>query len=119
MAIKWLEDLGAPALVAVADIAIDAQKPTWSRPVGIGMAAAGYILGGVMGMGGQFMKNLGIAAAPWAFESIYNYVKEATPISSPASKSNLAMRPAGKAAGGISRYPAPARDVEFQGVTLD
>jgi hypothetical protein len=78
MAIKWVEDLGAPAVVALADIVTTERKPDWNRPVGIGLAAAGYILGGVMGMGGTFVKNLGIASAPWAFESIYQYIKEGT-----------------------------------------
>jgi len=75
--IKWVEDLGAPGLVAIADIATSEQKPTWNRPLGIGLAALGYVAGGVLGMGGNFLKNVGIAAAPWAFESIYLYIKEA------------------------------------------
>jgi hypothetical protein len=76
--IKWVEDLGAPGVVAVADIATSELKPTWNRPLGIGLAALGYIAGGVLGMGGAFLKNVGIAAAPWAFESIYLYIKEST-----------------------------------------
>jgi hypothetical protein len=74
--IKWAEDLGAPGVIAVADIATSELKPTWNRPLGIGLATLGYVAGGVLGMGGAFLKNLGIAAAPWAFESIYLYIKE-------------------------------------------
>jgi hypothetical protein len=96
MAIKWMEDLGAPAVVAVADIVTTEQKPTWNRPVGIGLAAIGYIAGGVMGMGGPFVKNLGIAAAPWAMESIYQYIKEAT-----GTTSRMTMR-AGRPAARIA-----------------
>ena len=108
MAIKWVEDLGAPALVAVADIVVDSQKPTWSRPVGIGLAAAGYILGGVMGIGGNFMKNVGIAAAPWAFRGIYEYIKESTGTAARMPASRLTMRPAGRPSeGGIARSYQP------------
>ena len=78
MAIKWAEDLGAPAIVAAVDIVVEQQKPTWSRGVGIGLSAMGYILGGVMNIGGTFVKNIGIAAAPWAMESVYEWIKEGT-----------------------------------------
>jgi len=80
--IKWVENLGIPGLVAVADVATSEKKPTWNRPVGIGLAVAGYLLGGVLGIGERGEKTgpltkLAIAAAPWGFESIYLYIKEA------------------------------------------
>jgi len=89
MGIKLVEDVGAPAAVALADILTTENKPTWNRPVGIGLAAVGYVMGGMMGMGGGFVKNLGIAAAPWAMESIYQYIKEATA----GTSSRATMRP--------------------------
>ena len=112
--IKWVEDLGAPALVAAADIATDELKPTWNRPVGIGLALAGYILGGVLGMGGTFVKNIGIAAAPWAFGSIYQYVKETTGVTSrPVVARSRVLSPR------VGRYPASPPETPFEGVRLD
>ncbi len=107
--IKWVEDLGAPALVAAADIATDELKPTWNRPVGIGLAATGYVLGGVLGMGGAFVKNIGIAAAPWAFESIYQYIKEAsgTPVS---GRTQMQARP--RLGARVASYPAQPHNRE-------
>jgi len=106
MAIRWAEDLGAPAVVAAVDILVDKQKPTWSRPVGIALAAAGYILGGYMRIGGNFMKNIGIAAAPWAFESIYGYITEAGGVTGARAGSRLTMRPASR----VGSYPAQPKD---------
>jgi hypothetical protein len=108
--IRWAEDLGAPALVAAADIAMDELKPDWNRPVGIGLAAAGYILGGLLGMGGTFVKNIGIAAAPWAFGSIYQYIKEAsgTPVS---RRTQMPVRT--KLGGRVSSYPAQPHNREY------
>lgn len=88
--IKWVEDLGAPGVVAIADIATSEHKPTWNRPLGIGLAALGYVAGGVLNMGGGFLKNIGIAAAPWAFESIYLYIKESRETVTPTSAVNAA-----------------------------
>jgi hypothetical protein len=116
--IKWVEDLGAPALVAAADIATDEMKPTWNRPVGIGLAVAGYLLGGFLGMGGNFTKNIGIAACPWAIESIYQYVKESSGVSrrTAATRTSAASRVSGSR---IGRWPAPAYETPFEGVKLE
>lgn len=111
MAIRWGEDLGAPAVVAVADIATTTYQPTWNRPVGIGLAALGYILGGYMRIGGAFTKNLGIAAAPWAMESIYLYIKEAAGVSTMAGQ-RLTMRPAARLGTNMVVSPAVTRQEE-------
>jgi len=125
MGIRWTEDLGAPAVVALADILTDEKKPTWNRPVGIGLAAAGYVLGGLMGMGGAFVKNLGIAAAPWAFGSIYQYIKESTAVTrrapSPTVGSSVRrlVPPTSQQIGTrISRYPAQETKEQFENVRL-
>lgn len=114
--IKWAEDLGAPALVAAADIATDEMKPTWNRPLGIGLAAFGYLLGGVLGMGGTFVKNIGIASAPWAIGSIYQYVKESSGVSGRA----VTMRPsrASGVSSRIGRYPAKPTETPYEPVRL-
>jgi hypothetical protein len=106
--IRIVDDVVAPAVVAGVDILLDKTKPTWNQPVGIALSAAGYILGGVMGIGGNFMKNIGIASAPWAFESIYHYIAGGTHAAARAS-GRLAMRPAAR----VGSYPAQPKDTGF------
>lgn len=113
--IRWVEDLVPVGLVAAADIATDEMKPTWNRPVGIGLAAAGFILGGFLGMGGTFVKNIGIAAGPWAIGSIYQYVKESSGVGRAAVTRSRATARISRP---ISRYPAPAYETPFEGVKL-
>jgi len=108
--IRWSSDVGAPAVVAAVDVLTSEKKPTWNKPVGIGLSALGYVLGGVMGIGGAFTKNLGIAAAPWAMESIYEYIRGTT-----VTSQRLSLQPASR----ISRYPAPPSAKELEGVRLD
>ena len=79
MAIRPLDDLGAPALVALADIVTSEKKPTWNRPIGIGLSLVGYIVGGVMNVGGNFLKQMGVGSFNWAVASLYAYTKEVTP----------------------------------------
>jgi hypothetical protein len=107
--INWLDDVGAPALVTAANIGtrlsttqIFGQRLSDMLPYGL--AAVGYYAA-VTGFGGKysgFLKNVGIAAAPLAFEKLYNKVKGA-----PTS-----------GMGRMSRYPAPAPETPFQGVRL-
>ena len=111
--IRWVDDLGAPAVVTLASIGVDQVKPSLDRPMGIGLSAAGYILGGYMNIGGNFMKNVGIAAAPWAMRSIYEWAKGAG-LGGRVNNTRLAS-----VRGRVSRYPGPARDEEFSGVKLD
>lgn len=117
-----LAEVGAPALVAVADVYTSEQQPTWNRPLGIGLAVAGYLLSS-MRVGGSsmnpFLKNLGIAAAPWAFESIYQYAKQGT--FSPTAR--MTRTPVGRSVAShvarpIGRYPAPIVETPFESVRL-
>jgi hypothetical protein len=108
--LRWVEDLGAPAVVTLADVLVSEQKPDWYRPVGIGLAAAGYILGGVMNMGGPFVKNIGIAAAPWAFKSIYEYVKElTTPV---GGRAQSVVMPRARVGARVASYPAQPQNLQ-------
>lgn len=76
--IRVVEDVGAPLLVWGADWGTSGVTTVkYNRPVGIGLAAAGYILGGWLGYGGTFMKNIGIASFPWAANAIKSYIEEA------------------------------------------
>ena len=112
MAIRPLDDLGGPAFVALADIITSEKKPSWNRPLGIAMCAGGYILGGVMNVGGNFLKQMGVGSFDWAAGSLYAYTKETTPT---RVTRNATRVPISKS---IGRYPAPAYDEGFENVRL-
>ena len=115
--IRVVDDVVSPAVVWGASWATEAQDAKsavgsfkWYRPVGIGLAAVGYILGGWLGYGGTFVKNLGIASFPWALNSIKGYIEE----SGVSGRAPAAMSVARR----VTRYPAEAYTKEFQGVRL-
>jgi hypothetical protein len=109
--IDLLNDVGAPAAVTVVNIMARAStKMIGTMPVAdvatYAMAGGGY-LSAWMGWGGRYtdlVKNIGIAAAPLAFEKLYNMFR-GTPVTH-----RTAMR--------VSRYPGPATEAPFQGVRL-
>jgi len=112
--IRVVEDVGAPALVWGADWATStATTAQYNRPVGIGLAAAGYLLGGWLGYGGNFMKNMGIASFPWAANAIKSYIQEGTVQSRVGH--GVAVRPTKR----VSRYPAPTYVDQFEGLKLE
>jgi len=95
--IKWAEDLGIPALVAVADYGTErldagkAEGETKYNPiVGIVMCAAGYGLT-AFGMGGNYTKNLGIASLDWAVKGVRQLIA-ARGVSLGVGSSRLTMR---------------------------
>lgn len=88
--IKPLEDIGAPALVSLAHEVTIRHAPEYNEYVAYGLAAIGYVAGG-LGYGGQFVKNLGIAALPLAV----NHLLTRLGIERRAgSRSHMAYRPA-------------------------
>lgn len=117
--IRLTDDLGAPLAVFGADWAtqaIDARSAggfKWNAPVGIGIAATGYVIGGWLGYGKTFLKNMGIASFDWAANSVKDYIQ----VGGAASKvgRRVSVRPTHR----ISRYPAPAYTDQFQGVKLE
>jgi len=109
--IRWAEDLGAPAVVAGAYIVAEQYQPTWTKPLGIGLAALGFGLN-YMRVGGQFTKNMGIAAMPWAMTSIYDYIRGAIPVSG-----RLVTHPAAGRLG-TSTVVSPAYSRESETVSI-
>lgn len=94
--IKLIPDVGAPALVFVADWATSAydEKATGfklNRPIGIALALAGYA-GGMFGFGGDFVKNIGIASFDWAANSIVSYIKPAPVTSAAPNRVRIPVR---------------------------
>jgi hypothetical protein len=117
--LNLINDIGAPAAVTVVNIMARASTKTFgTMPVAdvatYAMAAGGY-LSGYMGWGGKyedFLKNVGIAAAPLAFEKLYNMMR-GTPVTGMARRVSQPIM-----MNRVSRYPAPAQEAPFQGVRL-
>ena len=107
MAIKMAADVGAPLVVTAVNVAGRTVFPTYHDWLVYAMTAAGY-LGGWMGWGGDFMKNIGVSSLPLTAEKIYDRVKGET-----VTSSRLAFR-----SSGVSRYPAPATKTPYEGVKL-
>lgn len=77
--INWVPDLGAPAAVAAVDILADNVAVLKSNKewIAYGLAALGYA-GAYMNKGGDFVKNMGIAALPGAAKFLYGRVMTMT-----------------------------------------
>jgi hypothetical protein len=110
VAINWMEDLGAPAVVTAVNLAARASTATvfgnypMADIASYGMTALGYASAfGLIFKGNQFVKNIGIAAAPLAMEKLYNMIR-GTPMNRVGRR--------------VTRYPAPASESPFQGVRL-
>jgi len=111
--IRLVEDVGAPALVFAADWGADyadsksaATAFKWNRPMGIGLAAIGYIAGGWLGYGGQFVKNLGIASFDWGANAIKGYIQEAGGVSARPVSQRVAVRQR------VGSYPAQPKNTK-------
>jgi len=107
--IKLMEDVGAPLTVVAVDLITEATRPTWNQWAAYTMAGGGYladILGLRLPMSDAFVKNIGIAALPWAAKHIYSRVRG---VGSPVSR-RLSMR--------VSRWPAPLVEEPFGGARL-
>ncbi len=103
MAIKWVNDLGAPVAVTAIDLVTETAAPKWNEYVSYILAIGGYV-GASMGWGGDFVKNMGIASLPWAAKKLYARVRPGV------SGRSLSFR--------ASRYPAPAPSSPYEGVRL-
>lgn len=72
--IKIVEDLGAPAAVAVVNIITKEVAPDWNEWVHYILTAVGYGAA-LLGFGGTFVKNIGVASLSGTVDHIYNRVK--------------------------------------------
>jgi len=87
--IRVVPDVVAPAVVTGVDIATLELKPDWNEMASYIIAGAAYVVSGlglIRGNGGDFVKNMGIAALPLAARNLYMRVK------SPVSRSVSAKR---------------------------
>ena len=113
--IRIAQDVGAPIVVTGIDIATLELAPNWNEWASYIMAGGAYVVSGlglVRGTGGEFIKNMGIAALPLAARNIYSRVKASMPLErrAGAGASRLALRPVASNPGGIGRVYQP----EFQ-----
>ena len=112
MTIRLVEDVGAPLAVTAVDLIIETTRPDWTKWATYVMAAYGYISAGTgflaVGKGGDFSKNVGIAALPAAARNIYEQVRG---VGSPVSSRRLSLRK-------VSRWPAPLEEQPFGGARL-
>ena len=107
MAIKIVEDVGAPLAVAGINIASRTVFPAYHDYVVYGMTLLGYGAAW-MGWGGNFVKQMGVSSLPLTVDKIYERVRGGTPVSQRLSFKRS----------GVSRYPAAAPSAPFQGVRL-
>jgi hypothetical protein len=73
--LKVVPDFGAPLAVVAVDLIAESYAPTWTKWIDGIMTAGGYVLGGWLGWGGDFVKNMGIASMPITARNIYDYVR--------------------------------------------
>lgn len=94
--IKIVPDVGAPALVTGVNLLTQEYAPDWNEWSSYIMAGGAYIataLGLVKGTGGEFVKNMGIAAFPQAVANIVDRIRQpATARHASAPASRLALR---------------------------
>ena len=109
VAIRVVPDLGAPLAVTAVDLMTETWAPTWNEWTAYIAAVGGY-LGGFMGWGGDFTKNVGIASFPWAAKKLYDRVRGGAVT---RTSNRMSFRK-----GSVARYPAPAYETQFAGVKL-
>lgn len=73
MTIKLVPDVVAPLVVAGADIAVERLAPTYGEWLEYAAAAGGYA-SAAFNFGGDFAKNIGIAALPLAAKRLYGRI---------------------------------------------
>jgi hypothetical protein len=102
MMIRLVEDVGAPAVVALADIITLETKPEWNEYVAYILTGIGYAGAAFFKFGGDFVKNLGVASLPLTARNIYTRVKAGTPTAARASQ-RVALHAVSRSAGHVGR----------------
>lgn len=113
MRIDLVNDVGAPLAVTAVELITETTVPQYNEWAAYLLAIGGYA-GSMMGYGGDFVKNVGIASMPWAAKKVYDRVKSMTG-GTTGGTSRLALR---RVAAPITRYPAPSYNNEFAGIRL-
>lgn len=107
MAINFVDDFGAPLAVTAVDLIVETTAPDWNEWAAYGTFGLAW-LASQMGWGkGNFTKNMGIAATPWAAKKLYGRIRGG--VSSPARRLSMTK---------VSRWPAPLVEQPFGGARL-
>ncbi len=109
MAIRLVEDVGAPAAVAAVNIFGRGAFPKWHDITIYLMTAAGYAgqALNVRALSGDFVKNMAISSLPLTIDKLYERFR-----------GGVSGRTSYRSASRVSRYPAPAMEHPFQPVRL-
>ena len=73
MSIRLVEDVGAPVAVTAVDLITQSAVPQWNSWANYAMTVLGFG-GAYLNMGGDFVKNVGIASLPKSLEQLYAMV---------------------------------------------
>jgi hypothetical protein len=88
--IRLVEDIGAPVAVTVVTMVANQTLPQWASWINYAMTIIGYG-GAYMNMGGDFIKNVGIASLPKSLEQVYALVTTPAPVASRASVGRMSQ----------------------------
>ena len=73
--IRMVPDVGAPLAVTAIDLVTETAAPEWNEWAAYGVTGVAYGMA-LVGRGpGEFVKNMGIAAFPWAAKKLYSRVR--------------------------------------------
>lgn len=104
---NWVNDVGAPLAVTAIDLGVESMAPGWNEWASY-IVAGGAYASSITGFAkSDFIKNMGIAALPWAAKNIYSRVRGG--IGSPVRRLSMSK---------VSRWPAPLVETPFEGARL-
>ncbi len=109
MGMQWTNDVGAPLAVTAIDLVVETVIPQYNEWAAYGTAGLAWIAAnsGFAKGNEQFVKNMAIAATPWAAKQAYRRIR-----------GMLGVSGAGVRAKGINRWPAPLVEQPFGGARL-
>lgn len=106
MGMKWMDDVGAPLAVTAIDLVVETTVPQWNEWAAYGTAVGSWVAYQSGMVRGDFVKNMAIAATPWAAKAAYQRIRGMMGIG------------AGVRSKGINRWPAPLIEQPFGGARL-
>lgn len=107
MAIRLVEDVGAPGAVAAINIFGRGAFPEWHDMTMYAITGIGYAgqALNIRALSGDFVKNMAIASLPITIDKLYERFRGGV------TRRGVAYRSASR----VSRYPAPATESQFRG----
>jgi len=106
---RFKDDIGAPLAVTAIDLAVESWRPQWNEYASYVTTLGAWIAHSMGYAKGDFVKNMAIAATPWAAKGIYQRIRGIS--GSAGSPRRLAMNQ-------VSRWPAPLVERPFGGARM-